>query len=440
MNKIFIFFLILSLSIIIFGCSFDKKTGIWNNKKKREIVNAKLIKLSHKQNELQSEINPELIINFDSKIEKNDKWTMSGLNNSNLSYHLRFDGQTNKFSKYKFEKIQNNSIKENPLIIGKNYFITVDAKGTIIKFSNSKRLVWNKNIYKKKEKKKINKVSLALFEDKIYAIDNLGKYYALNVDTGKIIWINNHKVSFNSQIKVYENKIFAIDNDNIINCFSTIDGKKIWEFKTNPTFIKTNKKLSIAVTLDSVLFSNTAGDIAKLNLNTGELIWFMPTQNTLLRHETNFLETSDLVLSKKNLFFSNNFSNLFSLNSSSGIINWILNVSSNLRPIIIDNYLFTISQEGYLVVIDSTKGEIIRANYIFDKFKLKEKKKLFAQGFLVASNKAYITTNLGYLIICSIKTGKVERVSKIGNFQLSEPFISNNKLYILSNKSVLVFN
>ena len=61
-------------------------------------------------------------------------------------------------------------------------------------------------------------------------------------------------------------------------------------------------------------------------------------------------------------------------------------------------------------------------------------------GFLIASNKVYITTNLGYLIICSVITGKVENVSKISKSQLSEPIISNNNLYILTDKSVVIFD
>ena len=127
------------------------------------------------------------------------------------------------------------------------------------------------------------------------------------------------------------------------------------------------------------------------------------------------------------------------MNIDSGILNWILNINSNLRPILIDNFLFTISQEGYLIVIDRIKGEIIRSNYIFEKFNRKQKKKLFAQGFLIASNKVYITTNLGYLIICSANTGKVEKLSKLSKTQLSEPIISNNNLYILTSKSVIIF-
>ena len=287
---------------------------------------------------------------------------------------------------------------------------------------------------------KIESISLALSKDKLYAIDNLGKYYAIDVDTGKIIWVKRHDALFNSQIKVYKGKIYAVDSNNMINCFSTTDGKRIWKFETPSTFIKTNKKLSIIVTPSSVLFSNTAGDIAKVNINNGELNWFLPTQNTLIQHETNFLETSDIVLFKKNIFFSNNFSKLYSLNLDSGILNWILNINSNLRPILIDNFLFTISQEGYLIVIDSIEGKIIRSNYILNRFKAKQRKKLFMQGFLIASNKVYITTNLGYLIICSARTGKVEKVTKVTNSQLSEPRISNNNLYILTNKSVVIFD
>ena len=279
-SKVFRSILIFFLLIILFECSFDNKTGIWTDKPKPEAANTVLIKLSDEQNKFQKELNPELTINFNSQAKTNKKWTMSGLNYSNLTYHLRFDGQINKFSKYKFKKIEHSTIKENPLIIEENYFITIGEKGSILKFVNRGKPQWSRNVYSKREKKKIKSISLALSKGKLYAIDNLGKYYVINVDTGEIIWVKRHEALFNSQIKITENKILAVDSNNVINCFSTIDGKQIWKFETPSTFIKTNKKLSIIITPNSVLFSNTAGDIAKVNINTGELIWFIPTQNT----------------------------------------------------------------------------------------------------------------------------------------------------------------
>ena len=84
------------------------------------------------------------------------------------------------FSKFKFKKIQYNKIKENPLIVGKNYFITIDEKGSILKYVKGK-LQWKKNIYeKKRERKKIKNISLGVSGKKIYGADNLGNYYAIN--------------------------------------------------------------------------------------------------------------------------------------------------------------------------------------------------------------------------------------------------------------------
>ena len=62
MSKVFRFIPIFVLSIILFGCSFDHKTGIWNNHPKHKTVNVELIKLSESQKKFQTELNPELII------------------------------------------------------------------------------------------------------------------------------------------------------------------------------------------------------------------------------------------------------------------------------------------------------------------------------------------------------------------------------------------
>jgi len=175
-SKVFRSILIFSLSIIFFECSFDNKTGIWIDKPKQKAANTALIKLSDDQNKFEKELNPELTININSKAKTNKKWIMPGLNYSNLISHLRFDGKINKFSKYKFNKIPPSTVKENPLIIEENYFITIGEKGSIVKFVDRKKVQWNRNIYSKKEKKKIESISLALSKDKLYAIDNLGKY------------------------------------------------------------------------------------------------------------------------------------------------------------------------------------------------------------------------------------------------------------------------
>ena len=138
-------------------------------------------------------------------------------------------------------------------------------------------------------------------------------------------------------------------------------------------------------------------------------------------------------------FFSNNFSKLYSLDYKTGLLNWIININSSLRPIILDNYLFTISKDGYLIVVNIVNGEILRSTFILGEFKKKKRKKIQLNGFIISSNKMYITTNIGFLIICDINSGKIEKIIKIRGSQLSEPLISNGEFYILTDNSVIVY-
>ena len=261
----------------------------------------------------------------------------------------------------------------------------------------------------------------------------------MNLKDGRIVWSKKHRNPFNSQVKILNNKIIIVDGDNKVICISQIDGKKIWEAETQKPFIKTKKKLSLVLYDDFVIFSNTLGDINKVDLNTGKIIWFMPTQNTLIPNTTNFLEISDLVYADNNIIFSNNFSEIYSIDSQTGILNWKKNIKSTLRPIVIDSMIFTISQDGFLMVLNM-EGEILRSNYLLKKFKSREIKKLRIEGFLIGSNNIYITTNLGHILVCSVNNGKVESIKKVGHSRLSEPYIVNNKLYVSKGNSVIILD
>tara|TARA_B100001179_G_C18551666_1_gene386336 strand:- start:125 stop:1243 length:1119 start_codon:yes stop_codon:yes gene_type:complete len=372
---------------------------------------------------------------------------------------MSFNGKVKKFSKFKFKKTKKRNIQEPDLIISNDFTIFYDNNGSILKFNKNSKLQWKTKIYNKKERNKIFNISLAVSNKILFMADNLGKYYAVNIDTGKIIWEKQINTTFNSQLKIINNKILLIDTNNSLWCFSVKDGSKLWNFKTQTVLIKTFKKLSLIIHKDSLIFVNSMGDVFKIDLETGSLIWQIPTQNTLVRNEIDFLKISDLVLYKNSIFLSNNNNNFYSLDANSGIINWMQNVNSALRPIIIDDLIFTISNKGYLVVIDAKRGDIIRITDLSISFKKKKRgiiKTVFLgrqtsnkkgrkevdaiQGFVIASNKLYVTTISGKLMVYSIFDGQLDQIYKVSKSKLSEPFISNSNLYIFRNNAVVVLN
>ena len=198
--------------------------------------------------------------------------------------------------------------------------------------------------------------------------DTIAKYYAINIVTGDLLWSKNHVAPFNSQIKIYKDKFFVVDFENVLRCYSIKDGTEIWKFKTEKSTVKSQKKLSIVFVNGKVYFSNSIGDISAVDIETGNLIWQTPTQATTVYENSFLLKTSDLIAAQNTILFSNNYNEFFSLDILYGTINWKQNINSILRPTLIDRLIFTITTEGFFIIIDNNNGNIIRITDIFDRF------------------------------------------------------------------------
>ena len=68
--------------------------------------------------------------------------------------------------------------------------------------------------------------------------------------------------------------------------------------------------------------------------------------------ESSFLlKSSRLVYDKETIFISNNQNKFFAINSRNGLIKWEQAINSYLDPVVIKDFIITISEEGYLVVM-----------------------------------------------------------------------------------------
>ena len=64
----------------------------------------------------------------------------------------------------------------------------------------------------------------------------------LNLETGDLIWSKNNSAPFNSQIKIYKDRFFLIDFTNTLRCYSLKNGEEIWNFQTENSLIRSQKK------------------------------------------------------------------------------------------------------------------------------------------------------------------------------------------------------
>ena len=432
-NLFKLFFLI----IIINSCSFNPNSTLWTKRteiKKDNILNTKQI--VEKEKILKNELNNNLKINISNlKIENSQ---IKNFTNNNGRSH--YEGSLKSISRYKFSKIQNFDQYEPEIAIDKNNIIFFDNKGNILKFDNNAKLKWKKNNYSKTEKKMNPILFFSTNKNYLIVADTVAKYYALDINSGQIIWSKNNTAPFNSQIKIFKDKFFIVDSENVIKCFSIKDGSVIWSFKTEKPFIKSQKKNSLVIKNNKVIFNNSLGDITALDLYTGDLIWQTPTQKKAIYEDALFLKNADLVVGKNSIFLSNNTNDFFSINADTGIINWKQKINSELTPTFINDLVFSVTNEGYFVIIDYETGNLIRSTNVLKNIKKKKLKKFKPVGFIVAKKNIYLTTTNGRLFVIDIATGITKSVLKIDGEKISRPIVLEKNLFIIKDNSIIKLN
>ncbi len=432
MNK---FFFTLIIFVLFNNCSLNENSKIWDNKEKKSDNQNKSVKVLSDEKKVVLEFNKELRLDL-SGIQISNKTIENQNNNGSQSYK----GELNKIGSFKFSKLDEiNQIDFKPGFL-KNGIIFFDKKGSIIRYDENQKIVWKKNFYSKAEKKLNPRLNFLIHDQNLLVADSIAKYYSININTGELNWSRNNTYPFNSNIKKLKDKIFIIDYKNTLRCYKIEDGTECWNLQTEDSFTISNTKFSLIISDENVVFSNSIGDITAVNIDSGLITWQLTTQSSSIINETYNFKISKLVSDGNSIFFSNNKNEFYSIDSKTGITNWVNEINSNIKPILLGNLIVTVSNNGYLYLIDKNKGNIIRVTDLYVNYKTKKRKNIHPIGFVIGDKNLYLTNSDGKMIIAGIEQGNIIKIEKVSGGLISEPFIFNKNLYLVKNGSIVKYN
>ena len=416
------------------NCSLKEGSGLWNKKEKIE-DQKKVKKLFSDDKKIITEFNPELKLDTSEII-----FNVDINENQNNSGAESYKGLNEKINTFKFSTIKDtNQLNYKPIFLDDG-LIFFDNKGTIIRYDANGKVIWKKNIYSKPEKKLNPKLFFALDGENLLVADNLAKYYSININYGELNWSMNNMYPFNSEIKITENMLFAVDYKNTLRSFNISDGSELWNFQTENSFAISDTINSLIVIDNLVIFSNSIGDITAVDIENGLITWQLPTQSTNIINESYKFRNSKLVSDKKSIIFSNNKDEFYSIDIKTGVANWINEVNSSVTPILIGNLIFTVSNEGYLFVIEKNNGNIIRITDLYKNYKEKKRADIKPIGFVIGNRNLYLTNSDGQMLVIDLVTGKSIYNIKVAKSFVSEPFISNENLFVIRKGSIIQYN
>ena len=435
------FFLTLVFLVILSNCSFDNKSGIWQNNNK---VNSEkddkfkdFEKLYTETKSFESIIEPDnnLQISLDP-IKSNLKWTDEFFEDSNNLKNFSYKNLNELI--FKSKKLSNYKIK-NRILYDNQKVILTDEKGNITVYSmENQEIVLRYNFYKKKFKKNKKNLNIVTENNLIYVADNFGFFYALDILNNKLIWAKNHKIPFRSNLKIKDNKIFVADTNNSLLLINKENGEKIKIIPTEETTVKNNFINSLAANKDSLFYLNTYGSLYSIS-KKGEIKWFVNLNRSLDINPNSLFSSNPLVLNQDKLIVSTDLY-LYLLDINNGSILSKIAITSLFRPLISGKNLFMVTKDYLLVSIDLDSKKIVYsldvskniADYLDTK-----KKSISLKSAAIINKDIFLFLDNSYLVKFS-PLGKIKEINKLPSKLNSFPIFINDSIIYLNNKNKLL--
>ena len=368
-------------------------------------------------------------------------WGYPNFNSNNLIPNINLNINLSIQKDNNFFKNSTNNFYRKEIININNNIIFVDDRATLFILNENFKLVHKFQIHNlKKYKDYPLKFSLVSESNILFISDNLGSIFAYDLKNYKTLWRNELEVPFLSNLALYKNNIFVSNSNGKIYSFNTLSGKQNWSYETGTQTAKSYKAYRVSISNNKLLFSNDFGKITCIDLDKQTVLWSRTLQLSTAYQDMNLLELADFVTENNNLYITSSFGRFLKLDLNNGNILWSNNIySATTIPIINNNSVALITDNGFLNIFDKASGKILYKKNLLNFLhmeKNKNKKNSLNNIFLL-SGKFYITTNNGYVFLVNSNDLQFIEYKKLSSSINSNIAISKNAIFFVGNKDAI---
>ncbi|HAZ7574521.1 TPA: outer membrane protein assembly factor BamB [Legionella pneumophila] len=261
-----------------------------------------------------------------------------------------------KDGQIKWSTALKNNIVSGPTVASGYVAIGTNASTLVLLNQSDGKEIWQ------------NKVSAevlappAISRQKVIAKTIDGKVYAIDAVNGKQLWIADHGapslvLKASSSPIIVDDLVLVGFSDGKLDAFELQTGRLIWQRSIAYGMGASDVERLVDIDSDPIISNNVAylatyqGYVGALSLSNGQFIWRKPAS-----------VYKNMLLSHNNLYFTDSNDVIWSLNSSTGQVNWkqtSLKARGLTEPALVEGNLAVGDKTGYLHILSTQTGELL---------------------------------------------------------------------------------
>lgn len=265
--------------------------------------------------------------------------------------------------------------------------------------------------------------SAARMNNILFTGSNNGKMYAINLDTGDIIWVFDTKSELVSEPLIEDGVLYFISGSQSLYALDASTGRQIWNHNRQDTSsvltIRGGSKPLIVNTIIYVGFSD--GSLVALNVKTGTELW-----EITLNRNSKFRDIDATPVIDGDYLYINSYDDkIYCISKNKGEIIWSAPYGGASTPLIILDKIFVTSSQGEIAALSKKDGTLI--------WKKKSRNGVFTDPANYY-DLIVVGESQGKLTFLKQDSGKVLGEFEPGRGVFSKPTIFNDSIFFISGE------
>lgn len=270
----------------------------------------------------------------------------------------------------------------------------------------------------------------------LYGTDGVGNVYALNGETGAVLWKVKPGGPLRGAPTIAYDNVFVMTQDNQLFALNAANGAVNWQESGSTTQAGVFGVAAPAAGQGTVVAGYTSGELVAYRYENGRNLWADALAQTSISTQVGTLNDidADPIIDSGRVYALGQGGRMAAYELLSGQRIWELNLAGISTPAVAGDWVFVITDDGRLLAITRETGKVRWLTQLPQYRDAEDKKDpIFWRGPVLAGGQLWLVNSLGQIYRVGVGEGSATLFTSLEQPISLAPVVANNTLYVMDD-------